>query len=84
MPIGHVLVDGGASVNILPLLLFKKLDHVKCDLKCINPRLSSFVGDPTEAKGIICKQVTVESKTVPMAFFMVDMQGHYNRLHGQD
>jgi hypothetical protein len=28
MPIGHMLIDGGASVNILPLSLFKKVSHV--------------------------------------------------------
>jgi hypothetical protein len=49
--IGHMLVDGGASVNILPLLLFKKLGHIEIDLKCTNLILSSFAGDPTEAKG---------------------------------
>jgi hypothetical protein len=27
-PIGHMLIDGGASVNILPLSLFKKVGHV--------------------------------------------------------
>jgi hypothetical protein len=31
-PIQHMLVDGGASINILPLLLFKKLGHVEGDL----------------------------------------------------
>jgi hypothetical protein len=35
-PIGHMLIDGGSSVNILPLSLFKKLIHVKGDLKCTN------------------------------------------------
>jgi hypothetical protein len=51
---GHLLVDGGASINILPLLLFKKFSHVK-DLKCTNLSLSSFAGDLTEANGIIYK-----------------------------
>jgi hypothetical protein len=27
-PVGHMLVDGGASINILPLSLFKKLGHI--------------------------------------------------------
>jgi hypothetical protein len=45
----HMLVDGGASVNILPLLLFKKVGHVEGDLKCTNLSLSGFAGDPTEA-----------------------------------
>jgi hypothetical protein len=79
-PIGHMLVDGGASVNILLLMLFKKLGHVEGDLKRINLSLSGFIGDPTEAKGIICKEVTVGSKTVPMTFFVVDVKGRYNVL----
>jgi hypothetical protein len=82
--ISHMLVDGGASINILPLSLFKKLGHVEGDLKCTNLSLSGFAGDPTEAMGIICKELTVGSKTVPMAFFMVDMKGYYNVLLGRD
>jgi hypothetical protein len=31
MLVWHMLVDGGASVNILPLSLFKKLSHVEGD-----------------------------------------------------
>jgi hypothetical protein len=60
--IGYMLIDGGASVNLLPLSLFKKLGHVKGDLKCMNLSLSGFAVDPTEAKGIIRKVVTVGSK----------------------
>jgi hypothetical protein len=59
MPIRHMLMDGGASVNILPLSLFKKLSHIEGDLKRTNLSLSDFAGDPMEAKGIICKELTV-------------------------
>jgi hypothetical protein len=83
-PIGHMLVDGGASVNILSLSLFKKLDHVEGDLKHTNLSLSCFTGDPMEAKGIICNELMVGSKTMPTAFFMVDMKGCYNVLLRQD
>jgi hypothetical protein len=76
----HMLVDGGASINILQLLLFKKLGHIEGDLKRTNLSLSGFVGAPTEVKGISCKELTVGSKTVPMAFFMVDVKGCYNVL----
>jgi hypothetical protein len=82
MLIGHMLVDGGASVNILPLSLFKKPTHVEGVLKHINLNLSSFAGDPMEAEGIICKELTVLSKTVPTTFFMVDVKGCYNVLLG--
>jgi hypothetical protein len=83
-PIEHMLVDGGASINILPLSLFKKLGHVEGDHKCTNLSVSGFAGDPMEAKGIICKEVTVGSKTVPTAFFVVDVKGRYNVLLGRD
>jgi hypothetical protein len=81
-PIGHVLVDGGARVNILPLSLFKKLGHVEGDLKCTNLSLSGFAGDPTEAKGITCKELMVGKRTVPTTFFVVDVKGWYNVLLG--
>jgi hypothetical protein len=74
-PIRHMLVDGGASVNILPLSLFKKLGHVECDLKHTNLSLSGFAGDGMEAKGIIYKELMVGSMTVPTVFFMVDVKG---------
>jgi hypothetical protein len=38
------------------------LGHVESDLKHTNLSLSGFAGDPTEAKGIICKELTVGSK----------------------
>jgi hypothetical protein len=79
-----MLIDGGASINILPLLLFKKLSHIEGDLKCTNLSLSSFADEPTEAEGIIYKELTVGSRTVPTAFFVVDMKGRYNVLLGQD
>jgi hypothetical protein len=78
--VGPMLVDGGPSINILPLSLFKKLGHIKGDLKRTNLSLSGFTGDPTEATGIICKELTIGSKTMPMAFFMVDIKGCYNVL----
>jgi hypothetical protein len=77
-------VDGDASVNILPLSLFKKLGHVEGDLKRINLSLSGFAGDPTEAKGIIYKELRVGSKTVLTAFFVVDVKGRYNVLLRRD
>jgi hypothetical protein len=80
-PIRHMLVDGGASVNILPLSLFKKLGHVKSDLKCTNLSLSNFAGDPMEAKGITCKELTIGSKTIQI-LALVDVKGCYNVLLG--
>jgi hypothetical protein len=52
----------------LSLSLFKKLDHIEGDLKRTNLSLSSFAGDPMEAKGIICNELMVGSKIVTMTF----------------
>jgi hypothetical protein len=84
MPVGHMLMDGGASINILPLLLFKNFGHIEGDLKRTNLSLSYFAGDPMKAKGIICKKLMVGSKTVPIALFVVDIKGCYKVLLGED
>jgi hypothetical protein len=83
-PVEHMLVVGGASINILPLSLFKKLGHIEGDLKRTNLSLRDFVGGPTEAKGIICKELMVGSKIMPTAFFVVDVKEHYNVLLRRD
>jgi hypothetical protein len=77
-------VDGSTSINILPLSLFKKLCHIEGDLNRTNLSLSGYAGDPTKAKGIICKELTVRSKIVHTAFFVVDVKGCYNMLLGRD
>jgi hypothetical protein len=58
-PVGHMLVDGGASLNIMPLSVFKSLGHGEGDLKRTDLSLSGFAGEPTESKGIICKELMV-------------------------
>jgi hypothetical protein len=84
MLVGNMLVDGGTNINILPLSLFKKLGHIEGDLNCTNLSLIDFVGDPMEAKAIIYMELMVGSKTVPTAFFMVDIKGCYNVLLRRD
>jgi hypothetical protein len=82
--VGRMMVDDSASINILPLALFKKLGYSEGELKRINMSLSGFSGEPAEAKGIVSKELTVGSKTVPTAFFIVDIKGRYNVLLGRD
>jgi hypothetical protein len=77
-----MLVDGGTSINILSLSLFKNLSHVEGELKCTNLSLSGFASDLMKVKGIICKEIMVGSKTVHTAFFVVDVKGRYNMLLG--
>lgn len=64
-PIGRILVDGGAGVNILPLSIFSKLGRKESELMKTNMGLSDFSGELTEAKGVMSMELTVGSKTVP-------------------
>jgi predicted aspartyl protease len=83
-PINHMLVDTGACVNIMPHVVFEKLGHHESELMKTNMVLNGFSGEASEAKGIISKELTVSSKTVPMAFFVVDVKGKYNVLLGRE
>jgi hypothetical protein len=82
-PVGLMLVDGGASVNIMLLAMFQKFGHQN-ELKQTNLSLTGFLGEPMEAKGIVSKELTVGSKMLPTAFFVVDVKGRYNILLGRD
>jgi hypothetical protein len=64
--------------------VFEKLGHEEGDLKQINLCLSGFFGDSAEAKGIVCKELTLGSKTVLTIFFVVDVKGRHNVLLGHD
>jgi hypothetical protein len=74
-PVGRMMVDGGASVNIMLLALLERLGHSERDLKQTNMSLSGFSGEHAEAKGIVSKELTVGSKTMPTSFFVVDVKG---------
>nr|AAT93985.1 putative polyprotein [Oryza sativa Japonica Group] len=73
-PVSRMLVDGGAAVNLMPYSLFKKLGREDDELKKTNMILNGFNGEPTEARGIFSAELTVGNKTLPTAFFIVDVQ----------
>jgi hypothetical protein len=84
VPVNRMMINGGASVNIMSVSLFKELGHTEGDLKWTNMSLSGFLGEPAEAKGIVSKELTIGSKAMPTAFFDVDVKGCYNMLLGHD
>jgi hypothetical protein len=83
-PVGCMMVDRKTNINIMPLALFEKLGHSEHDLKQTNISLSGFSSEPTEDKGIMSKELTVGSNTMPTTFFVVDVTGRYNVLLGRD
>jgi hypothetical protein len=83
-PVNHMLVDGRACVNIMPVMVFERLGNKEDELKRTNMTLSSFSSEPSNAKGIVSMELTVGSKTVLTAFLVVDVKGRYNVLLGRD
>jgi hypothetical protein len=52
----------------MPYAVFEKLGHKDDELMKTNMTLSGFSGEASEAKGIISKELTVGSKTIPTTF----------------
>jgi hypothetical protein len=84
VPVNCMLVDGGACVNIMPGSMFERLGNKDGELMKTNMTLSGFFGEASKARGIISKELMVMSKTIPIAFFVVNVIGRYNILFGRD
>ena len=70
-PISRMLVDGGAIVNLMPYLLYKKLGGTDEEVIKTNMTVSGVGGgDPISAKGVASMELTVGSKTLATAFFI--------------
>ena len=79
-----MLVDGGAVVNVMPYSLFKKLGKEDSELMKTNLTLNGVGGTVMEANDVFNAELTVGSKTLATAFFVVDIQGTYSVILGHD
>ena len=79
-----MLVDGGASVNLMPYSTCRKLGKMTEELIKTNMILNDFNGNPSEAKGVLTAELTVGSKILPTSFFVIDGKGAYSVLLGRD
>jgi hypothetical protein len=70
-PISRMLVDGGAAVNLMAYSIFKKLGREDGDLVKTNLMLNGMGGNPMEAQGVISMELTIRSKSLATAFFIV-------------
>ncbi|CAL2229158.1 unnamed protein product [Prunus armeniaca] len=84
IPVSKVLVDIGATVNILPASVMKKLKKSSDDLILTETTVSGFVGDTTRSKGIIPLQVRVGGKVRVTTFFVVETTARFSALLGRD
>jgi hypothetical protein len=83
-PINKMLVDTGAVVNIMSYLVLHRLGRSTEDLIKTNVALSNLNGQASEAQGVLNMDLTVESKTIPTSFFIINSKSTYTVLLGRD
>jgi hypothetical protein len=83
-PISRILIDGGATVNLMPYSIFKKLGREEDALVKTNLTLNGVGGNPMEARGVISMELTIGSKSLATAFFIVEVQRNYSIILGHD
>jgi hypothetical protein len=79
-----MLVDGGAAVNLISYSIFKKLGREGDELVKTNLMLNDMGGNPMETKGVIFIELTIGSKSLTTAFFVVKVQGNYSVILDRD
>ena len=83
-PMNKMLVDGGASVNLMPYTTFRKLDKGPGDLMETDMMLKDFGGNTSKTWGAINVELTIGSKTLLTTFFVIDGKGSYSLLLDHD
>jgi hypothetical protein len=83
-PISRMLIDGDAVLNLISYSIFKKLGREDCELVKTNLTLNDMEGNPMEAWGVISMELTVGSKLLAIAFFVIEVQGNYSVILGHD
>ena len=63
-PMNKMLVDGGASVNLMPYTTFRKLGKGLGDLLETDMMLRDFGGNTSKTQGAINVELTIRSKTL--------------------
>jgi hypothetical protein len=79
-----MLIDGGTAVNLMPYSAFKKLGREDDELMKTNLMFSSVGGIPMESRGVVSMELTVGSKSLATAFFIVEVQGKYSVILDRD
>jgi hypothetical protein len=68
-----MLIDGGAAINLMSYSVFKKLGREDDELMKTNLTLNDVRGNSMEARSVISIELTIRSKSLATAFFIVEM-----------
>ena len=80
----RLLVDGSATVNLMPYTMLQKFRKNEEDLTKIDMMQIDFEGNVSPAMGAICVDLMIGSKTLSTTFFVIKGKGSYNLLLGRD
>jgi hypothetical protein len=83
-PISRMLIDGGAAINLMPYSMFKKLGLEDDELMKTNLMLNGMGHNSMEARGVVSMELTIGSKSLATAFFVIQVQGNYSVILGCD
>ena len=64
--------------------MYRKLSKGDQDLTKTDMMLKDFEGIVSLAKGAVCVELTISSKTSPTTFFVINEKGTYNLLLGRE
>jgi hypothetical protein len=68
-----MLIDGGVAVNLMSYSVFKKLGRKDDELIKTNLTLNGVGGNPMEAQRVVSMELTIGSKSLAIAFFIVEV-----------
>jgi hypothetical protein len=84
--VNNMLVDSGASANLMPYSLYKKLGRTDEELIKTKRTVKDIGrGKPILTKGLVLMKLTIGSKTLVTVFFVnVEVQGSYSLILGRE
>jgi hypothetical protein len=71
--ISRMLINDGTVVNLILYSIFKKLGREDDELMKTNLTFNGVGGNPMEARGIVSMELTVGSKSLATALFVIEM-----------
>jgi hypothetical protein len=82
--VNKVLIDGGATVNLMPHSLLRKIGKFDTDLHTHNIVLSNYEGKTGHLMSVIQVDVFVGSTVRPTLFLVVPSMANFNLLLGRE
>nr|KYP36187.1 Uncharacterized protein Mb2253c family [Cajanus cajan] len=82
--VNKVLVNGGATVNILPKTMLKRFGKSLADLKPHNIMISDYAGKSSHPEGMILLDVQIESVKRATMFIVTPSKANFNVLLGRE